>query len=257
MPFTLAGFYENVDPAAAFNALTALADPHLTISGNAIRVPLLNKIVAIAGMAESTVAPRMRLVAPSLRRRTNHMVAPLNIVAAAAVTPNSPHRMVDLREGPLNLIQNENLTCELLSNPAAAQDQSCLVWFSDGPITPIKADIFTVRATAAATLVAGAWTNGSITFDEDLPRGKYQVVGMRAESAGIVAARLVPVGNLWRPGVLGSLLVQNLEHPMFRNGGLGVFCEFEDIEPPTVDFLSISADTAEVVYLDLVQLSAA
>jgi hypothetical protein len=56
---------------------------------------------------------------------------------------------------------------------------------------------------------------------------------------------------------LGSDLAQDLQHPMFRYGGLGILGEFEDIEPPTIDGLSVSADATQEFFLDLIQLSKA
>jgi hypothetical protein len=37
-------------------------------------------------------------------------------------------------------------------------------------------------------------------------------------------------------------------------GGWGVWGEFAHTAPPTVDFLSVSADTSEVVHLDLIKV---
>lgn len=254
--FHLAGFLESVDPAGVANALTALADTQITIAGDVIRVPELNQIVAIAGGVEITTESFLRVISPSLRVRGLFQVEPYNTASAAAAEPASPQVVCDLRKLPLPLVTNENLTADVDSNPAAAQIQWCMVWFAAGPIAPVEGGIFTIRATNASTLTASAWTNGALTFIEDLPRGRYQVVGMRARAAGLVAARLAFVGGRWRPGVLGTDAQGDLEHPMFRYGGLGVFGEFEDLEPPTVDFLSVSADTAQDVFLDLIQLRA-
>jgi hypothetical protein len=249
----LAGWYENVDPAAAFNALTALPDQANTTAGDVIRVPTLNQVVAVAAGVEITVESFARLVSPSLRVRGLFQIEPFNTGSAAAAEPSSPHNVLDMRKIPLPLVRNESLTFEVNSNPAAAQDQWGLVWLAAGPIEPVGGAIFTVRATNASTLTAGSWTNGALTFVEDLPRGKYQVVGMRARAAGLVAARLVFPGGTWRPGCLGTDAQADLEHPMFRYGGLGVWGEFDDLNPPTVEFLSVSADTAQDVYLDLIQ----
>jgi len=248
-----------VDPAGVFNPLTAVPDAHVTTSGDDIRVPSLNQLIAAAAGIETAVESFARLTAPSLRQRGLIQIEPYNSGAAAAVEPNSPHRVYDLRRNPLVLVPGENLNAETDSNPVAAQIQWCVIWLADGPVEPVRGAIFTVRATSAQLLIVSAWTNGILTFVEDLPRGSYQVVGMRARSAGLVAARLVFVGQGaagWRPGVLGTDAQDDLEHPMFRYGQLGVFGEFEDIEPPTVDFLSVSADAAEDVYLDLIQTRA-
>ncbi len=243
------------DPGGAFNALTALADQHVTVTGDDIRIPTLNQIIAVAGGAENAVAPRMRLVSPSLRRRSNFLISPLNVAAAAAVEPGSPQAVVDLRSQPLPLVLNENLNAEVLSDPVAVQVQWAVVWLADGPVAPVTGAVFSVRATSSTALTANVWSNVAITFDEDLPRGRYQVVGLRPQSAGCIAARLVFVGGAgWRPGALGTDAVEDIQHWMFRYGMLGVYGEFEDIEPPTVDFLSVSADATQELYLDLIQV---
>jgi hypothetical protein len=252
--FTTVGFLESVDPAGAFNALTALADQHISVRGDDVLVPTLAQIVAVAAMAESAVAPLVRLVSPSLRRRTNLYVAPLNTAAAAAVEPGSPQAVVDLRRQPVALVVGEALNAEVNSNPVAVQIQSCFVWLADGPIAPVSGPIFTIRATSATALVGSVWSNVAVTFQEDLPRGRYQVVGFRAESAGMLAARLVFVGGGPRPGVLGCDLVSDIQDYIFRYGELGVFGEFEDTEQPTVDCCSISADATQEFYFDLIQL---
>ena len=254
MSFTTVGFLEDIDPAGIFEALAALADQHVTIVGDDIRIPSLNQVVAIAGGSDGVVAPRLRLVSPTLRRRSNFLVAPLNVQNAAAVEPDSPHAIVDLRANPLVLVAGENLNAELLSNPAAVQDQWCIVWLADGPIVPVTGPIFSVRVVSATAAVANVWTNVPVVFDEDLPRGRYQIVGLRPMSAGCVAARIVLVGVGVRPGALGTDVIQDIESPLFRYGQMGVFGEFEDTDPPTLDILSISADAAQEAILDLIQL---
>jgi hypothetical protein len=163
---------------------------------------------------------------------------------------------MDLRASPLALAPGEQLNFEAFANPAAAQIQWGVVWLADAPIAPAAGAIFSVRATSATVVVAGAWTNVALTFEEDLPRGRYQLVGMFPVSAGMIAARAVFVGYSWRPGVLGSDLINDLQHPMFRMGALGAFGEFEDIEPPTIDVLAVSADATQEFWLDLIQVRA-
>ena len=250
----LCGFLENIDPAAVYSPLTALADTQLRISGDDLQVPNLNQIVAISGGIDTTVESFLRLVSPSLRVRGLFYVEPTNGQSGAAQEPDNPSKVTDLRRSPLPLVSGEQLNAQTNSNPGAVQEQWALVWLAAGPIAPIDGPIFTVTATNASTLTANVWTNGALTFTEDLPRGKYQVVGMRARSAGLVAARLVFVGGSWRPGCIGGDAVTDIAPDMFRYGGFGVMGEFEDIEPPTVDWLSMTADTAQDVILDLIQV---
>jgi hypothetical protein len=253
--FTTIAYSESIDAAGAWTELAACADQHVPVTGDEITIPsFASKVIAIAGLIENVAAYRARLSAPSLRLRGLPMIAPLNVATAGAVEPGSPHAMVDLRDNPIDLTPGERLIFQHLSNPAAAQIQSGVVWLGSEAITPAKGAIRTVRATNASTLVASAWTNGALTFDEVLPVGKYALVGMRAESAGLVAARAVIPGAPNRPGCLGTDALSDIEHPMFRYGALGVWGEFENETPPTIDFLSVSADTAQVVYLDLIAL---
>jgi hypothetical protein len=250
-------YYQSVDQAGAYVALNGVADPRVRVVGADIQVPALNKVIAAAVGIEVAAANRARLVAPSLRELASFQLAPTNSATAAAVLPVSPPSIIDLRANPLALISGEQLNAELLANPVAAQIQWCVVWLADVPPAPVTGRMFTVRATSATALVAGTWSNVALTFDEDLPRGRYAVVGLCPVSAGMIAARLNFVGGGYAPGCMGFATSRTAPHPMFRYGGLGVLGEFEDIEPPTIDGLSASADATQEYFLDLIQLSKA
>src|SRR2546427_4094401 len=257
MPFTTAAWSQSVDPAGAFVALNAVPDQHLTVAGADIRCPSLNRIIAAAAGLETTAAQQARITAPSRRVLALQRVAPTQGNAAGVSLPADPQHVQDLRLSPLQMVQGEHVDFEINSDPAAAQIQWGVVWFADAAPAPVAGNIFTVRATNATALVASTWSNVGLTFAENLPRGRYQVVGLRAQSAGMVAARVVFVGTGaqgWRPGVLGTLNDRHLEDDMFRYGQLGVFGEFEDIDLPTIDCLAVSADATQVFYLDLVQV---
>lgn len=259
MPFTVAAWSQSVAPAGAFVAITfAAQETNLTTSGtNIIFVPALNRVVALAAGVETTAAQQARLTAPSRRILALQRIAPTQGNAAAASLPGDPHKVIDLRDTPLIMVAGESAQIEINSTPAAAQIQWGIVWFADGPIAPAAVQgEFTIRATGATALVAQQWTPVTVTFSETLPRGLYQIVGFRAQSANLVAARLVFPGTGaagWRPGVLGTNTDRHLEHPMFRHGELGVWGTFEDTAPPVVECLGAAADATETFYFDLVQ----
>lgn len=258
MAFHLAAFWENIDPAGALaNVAAALGEQVLFINGDDIRVPDdLTQVIAAAACVGQTTTVGARVSSPSLRRFVNFDISPINGGGDGDVEPSSPHAIMDLRANPIQLDPGESLNAEIDSNQTDADDQSVLVWLADGPIQPVAGSpVHTVRCTAAITAVAGAWTNGQLTFGQDLPSGVYQVVGMRAQGATLIAARLVFRGGSARPGVLGCDVATDQEWPAFRRGGLGVFGEFETNTPPTLDVLANDADTAQVVHLDLVKLS--
>jgi len=260
MPFHLAAFSQSVDPAGLFTAIAGVIDPVLTVVGNNVQVPTLNRVIGLAAGVETTVAQQARLTAPSRRILALQRIAPLQGNAAAASLPGDPHKFIDLLDSPLQMVTGEQANIEVNSNPAAVQIQWGLVWFADAAVAPIAGPFFTIRADGATALVAQQWTNVPIVMAENLPRGRYQVIGMRAQSTSLVAARLVFVGTgsqgPWRPGVLGTNTDRHLEHPAFRYGGMGVFGEFEDTDTPSIDCLATAADAAEVFYLDLLQTRA-
>lgn len=256
MPQHLAGFLEDIDPAGVFVNLAALADQRLFTQGDDLRVPPLNMVVAAAGGADAVVQPRLRLDSPTLDQMVRYEISPLNSQDAAAVEPDSPQKMDDLRRAPLLLGVDEILQVQLLSNPAAVQDQWALLWFADQVPQPVSGGRpFTVRATGTVTLTVNVWSTVDITLDENIPPGNYQVIGLRPESLGCVAGRLIfRTGDFWRPGALGVDTVIDIQHSMFRHGEMGVLGEFPFTQLPAIEFLSVIADTVETVHLDLIRI---
>ena len=249
----LAAWYQSVDPAAAYVQLAAPADPTISVVTPYIQVPALNQILWVAGGAENAVAPRMRLVSPSILTKARVQISPLSVATAGPVVPTSPHAVMDLSNSPLKLVPSERLSAELYSDPAAAQIQWCGVCFADTPAKPERGDIFTTRWTGTTTLSAGVWVNVPLTCDDNLPRGRYKIVGMKAMSATVKFARLFLPGGTWRPGCLGTVTTDIVESYLFRGGVLGSWGEFEDIDNLSADFLGGAGDTTEVVFLDLIQ----
>jgi len=251
---TTVAFYESIDAAAAWVNIAAIADQHVFTEGDNLTVPELNQIVALAAGVASGSLVLARLSSPSLRDISRPVLHPVNGNADADAEPEVVPAVLDLRESPLILAENEQLQAEVNSDTTAAAAQWVIVWLADSPIVVATGEIVTVRGTNADTLVADAWTNGALTMDEALPTGRYQLVGMRAISAGLVAARAVLRGGAWRPGCLGCDAPDDLSAEIFRFGKLGVWGEFAHNQVPSVDFLSISADTDQEVFFDLIKV---
>ncbi len=257
MAIHLGGFFEDIDAAGAIVNLAAIADDVLTTNGDDLRVPDLNRVIAIAAGVASGGDGYARLDAPSLLKKTRQYISPVNGNADADAEPDSPPAVEDLRNNPLVLRPTEDLEAVVDSDTAAAAKQWVMLWFSDSqPQRPVG-DIFTVRATSAIALVADVWSLVQLTFQDNLPAGKYAVVGLSAISAGLIAARYVFRGGVgWRPGCLGRDSDSDKEDPMFRKGGLGVWGEFDHVTPPAIECLSISADATQDFLLDLIQIQA-
>lgn len=255
--FHLAAFWESIDHAAAEgNIAAALGEQVLFVTGDEIRVPddVIN-IVAVAAMLPLN-ANKATLTAPSLRDFANLDIVPVNGLNDGNVEPDSPAKISWYGDNPIPLETGESLTASCDCNPAAAADQSVLVWLSDGPIVPLAGQaIASIRCTGAITATVGAWTNGAIVLGQSLPVGSYAVVGFRAQGATLIAARLVFRGSGIRPGVIGTDIEGDDTNGLFRRGKCGVFGEFHSTVQPTVDILCNDADTAQEYILDLVKLS--
>lgn len=247
MAFHLVG-YETSASLAALTAITPIPDGTVRVAGNDIYVPnTINNIVSAAAMINSAAATlRAEIQSPSLRATLNIDISPINNGLVFGTFP----RCLRAWYNPFPLIVNEPLDV-FIQNGAAVMNRA-FIWLADGAVKPVQGKIYTVRATAAASLVTASWVNGTLTFQQTLPAGHYQVVGFRAWSANGCAARIFFVGSPWRPGVLMVNAEDNNEDFYVRYGNIGVFGEFDNTVPPTVDFMGIT-DSAEVVYLDLIK----
>jgi len=247
MAFTLVGYSEAQNTTTLAN-MAALADPHVRVSGDDIVVPELSNLIGAYTLGSSTT--QARLSAPSLRTLIEPDLEPID----TGSNPTSPIYIHDFIKRPLELDRGEALNYQVAQNSGTFRSYG-LVWLADNHSLDIPAGkIFTVRATSNTTLTANTWTNGALTFAQTLPAGRYVIVGMRAQSSNLIAARLVIPGHSWRPGVVGVSSDSELDYRGFRYGNLGVFGEFAHNEPPTVDFLASAADTSEVVHLDLIKI---
>lgn len=246
--FHLCGYTESLDSATLAN-IAALADPTLTVSGDNIQVPEYASMLAGA-YALGANTTRAQLQSPSLRRLANQEIYPCDKTAEPVSVP--PLRLFG--QSPIQLDINEQIQALASEDAAGAAQMTVLVWLTDKAIEPITGEIIRVRVTNASTLVAYTWTNGALTFDQVLPVGRYAIVGARFESAGLLAFRFVFQNQTARPGMLGYDLMGDVGQVEARNGNFGSWGEFDSTNPPTVDFLSLSADASQVGIVDLIKI---
>ena len=234
--------------------VAAIADPVLAPSGSGFLVPgVINKLMRVA--AFGTNLTRVQLTSASLRDYAPFDVGPVNVGTLIA----SPANFADFSDNPIPLATNEELDAFGVQSNAGAQRIGVGIWMCDGPRRPVTQRAFTVHWTATATLSANAWSSTAITFDNGIPSGTFAIVGSRMISAGAVFHRWIPRGGpAYRPGgfagqaqsfnpVDGSRWSDYVEN-------WGEWLRFTNTTPPQVEVFSISADTTEEGYLDLVQV---
>lgn len=282
MAHDMIAFYESNTGSATFDNVAGLADAHVTVSGDNITMPwIIEKgaptppsiMYAMAGLTNiSDMISACQLSAPSLRGRTLLDVPTLNQpysynVAAGAYHPNTASATYIFPPGqepiswfmnsPLQLVPGENLQAQVISTgTTAACLETIVVGLGNGNYGNPYAgmSIETLRYTAGATLVAHAWTNAALTTTQTLRYGRYAIVGMKYFGATAQAARLVLPETPHRPGCIG-VTGRGDSIGMFRQGNLGVYGEFTSTNLPTVDYLANAADSAQVVYLDVVKIA--
>ena len=246
---SLVGWSAAVDQVA-IAAIAAIPDPHVRVNVNDIIVP--SDIPNLVGIyANGVNITRCQMASPSLRRFLNLESSPIDISA----TPQTPFRFTSLASDPILLDGEEALDALTSENGAGATRMNVFAWLADGPIDTVDGDVRTVRVTATQLLVPFNWTNGALTFDQQLPAGEYMIVGGRFNSAGLLAWRCVLPGNPWRPGGIGVTSDGGAEGMTFRVGNFGAWGSFRHNTPPTIDFCSATADSSETGHLDIIKIS--
>lgn len=250
MVFTTIAWSESQDTSAVLTQVAALADQHVTTSGDDILVPTFATNLG-AVLAVGATISQAQMSSPSLRKSTLLDIGTLNIAAE----PASPTSYARLFETPRPLTAGEGLRALVAESAAGAEQETVVAWLFGEPEALPAGEIQTIRLTGTTTLGAFAWTLCTLTLSQQLEAGTYAIVGMRAVSAGAIAARLVISGASHRPGVIAYDAASDIEDPIFRKGRLGSWGTFQHVYVPQVEFLSVSADTAETVHLDVVKVA--
>ena len=111
-----------------------------------------------------------------------------------------------------------------------------------------------LRATSSITAGNGVWGLGSFTLDQTLPAGRYAVIGLDVVGANLIAARLVFPTAGPRPGVPARTSFSNHSWPLFLNGNLGNWGEFESTAIPSIEILGSAAPTTQTIFIKVVKV---
>jgi hypothetical protein len=261
---------------ATLTALPSISDQSLRQNGNGYIVPLLNKIPFVFAFGPTMTRAQIR--STTLAQLAYQEIEPVQQAFPGASQFPSVANFVG---GPCILSPSEEL--DVLITNTAADGEYVLVWLADGDLVPLPTftpgaaggaaaasvgtsglvDIrtgqpFSVRATGATTLVIAAWALCTLTLDQNLIPGHYQLIGARGRSANIVGFRVQLPGYAWRPGGFGNrgaaAVPLTPDWPWQRYGGWGVWGEFDSIQLPAIEVLSNVADTTQQFTLDLIRV---
>lgn len=245
--FTLIGYYEEIAALEVLTLINGIADQHVRVADDDIYIPELDHIAGVISNGFSMTDIQLR--SPSLRRLALYDVSPLGNELTPAGSAHGDFRPYS----PIALEKNEVLNVAIAHT--AVHPALVVVILSDGAITPVTGEIFTVKATSAIAGVAGTWEAGVLNIVQTLPVGRYQVVGMAPSGNAVVAARLVFIGYQWRPGAPAVQAIGRSEAKEFRYGNFGVFGEFDHITPPSAEILCVAGSITQEYYLDLIKVA--
>lgn len=250
MGFTLIGYSESQDTSGALTEHAAIADTHVNVSGDNIRVPsFATKLFGYHVMGASTTLAQ--LSSPSLRAKNLIDISPVDL----ADEPASPSAVHLITDRPVQLQASEDLQFLAAEGGAGAVRTSAYVLLGEQIDAVPSGEIRTVRFTTTGTLTANAFSTVTLTGSQQLEAGRYAIVGARVTSTGGRFARFIIPGSAHRPGCPAYDALSDLEVSAFRKGGLGVWGEFEHVELPQCEVFSASADSDVVVFLDLIKVA--
>lgn len=257
--YHLAGWYESIDPGGNYQNLAALIDERLFVDGDQIRVPVLNEIAFLVAFLDQTAnGSNYRLIAPSIGQYGRFYGA--NVNGGTSSDVDLVVTMLNMMK--LQLGEDEQLSAQVNSNPAAAATQVVLIAFSDGQTQAINTPIsIQSQGTLTGTVTPGQWSLLNWVPTDDLPPGTYNLVGMAVWGDDkVLAARIVlRAAGIWRPGCIAyGDNPSKLGREMFRHGNLGSWGTFPFTQLPGVELLCTAAPTvANIrVVLDLIRTGA-
>lgn len=255
----LAAWQQSAD-SATLAAINNVVDDVLTRTSTTrfLVPPFASRVWWAAALGPSIT--RAQLITPSLLvRRMNPEIVPRERTTEAFSLLG---QSIYIPKRPLILVPGEEIEAQTAEDAVGASQMDVLAALGPEALPPMpEGDIRIVRATGTTTLVARAWTSVTLTLDSSLESGTYALVGFVASSAGAVAARALITGQNPRPGLpalagaeaaamdFDPALINLL---MYFNMGA-----FTHVTIPAFQFFSISADTAEVVFLYVVRTGAA
>lgn len=236
--------------AVLTDMLAVIGDP-LTINNNHFILGQDAKLMLayVFGQVDITDA---QLQTPLLRTVAIPKLTPLDIVTA----PSSRTPVINYKKNPLLLKAGEENTIQISAGTfTIGNTYYAALWIGDGNYAIPMGQVYTVGFTASVAVALNTWANGPITLTNPLPSGTYVIVGMSVYGANLAFARLWIPGQVWRPGVIAGKVAGFIPPPCFRFGEMGVWGQFVQTSPPSLDVFGTGTTTTQTGQMDLIKVS--
>lgn len=225
--------------------LTPVADSIFTIQ-NGHFVPQRD-IYILWAMAMGATITRARILSASIRQITTPFIRPVE----ANATPGSLYGFQDYGNNPLIARAFEELQVNVLQGSAGAEREIVLLGVSDAPtVTDPPGQVFCMRGTSTTTTVANVWTQIAMAWNDTLPAGQYEILGIEYVAATAVAGRVIFEDSPWRPGTPGVAAGTSKSWWKFAFGGYGPYGKFNANRFPNIEVLNTAAVSSHEVFMN-------
>jgi len=251
----MAGWFESKDQAT-LGRITVIQDDVLTQTGTD-RFLIPNDLSNIMwGFATGLHLSGARIVTPSLEVAKSDLdILPIGD-GADLLTISQPAIWIPPRGIPLD--PSETIELQTSEDGSGATTQQGFVVLGDGNDAPMAdGEIRSVRAEGTTNLVADTWTSVTLTLESSLEAGRYQLVHFMPFGTTVVAARILPQGGGYRPGMYGFGAASPAHFdfppdPWYRLGWYNML-EFTHITLPQIQYFATAADSAQTVQMYVIR----
>lgn len=204
-------------------------------------------IYILWAMAMGATISTARLLSPSIRQITTPFIRPIE----AAATPGTLFGYQDFGNNALVARAFEELQVNVLQTSAGAEREIVLLGVSDNaaPTDPVG-QTFCMKGTSTTAAVANAWTQIAMSWNDTLPGGVYEIIGIEYVAATGVAARVIFEDSPWRPGAPGVAAMASKSWWKFAFGGYGPYGRFTANRFPNIEVLNTAAVASHTVFMN-------
>ena len=251
----LAGFFGSID-STTLTRLTTLQDDVLTPSGTQrYLVPDVYDHIQFA-FATGVNLSQARIVSPSLEVEKSDL--DINPITDGADLLTNADPSIWIPGRPVPLVPTESFEVTASEDGGGATTAQAFVALGTPENDPMPSGVIrSVRATGTTTMVPDGWTACTLTLESSLQAGRYTLVHFAAFGATCVAARWIPQGGGFRPGLNGfsgaSPNQFDWNPSLWQRMGWYSMLEFTHITIPQIQFFCTAGDTAQTVQMYVIR----
>lgn len=246
----MAAWFENIDQAA-LGRINTVQDDVLTPNGTD-RFLVPNDYNHIHwGFATGANLSGARIVTPSLEVSKSDLDILPHADGSDLLLKASPSIWIPRRF--IELDPSENIEVQTSEDGGTTTQQAFVVLGTRENMPMPEGQIRSIRLTGTTTLTADQWTSVTLTPESSLEAGRYTMVHFMAHGVSVIAARWLPQGGGFRPGMFASAAASPAQFDwnssLWHMLGWFSLLEFTHITLPQIQYFATAADTAQTVQM--------